>query len=307
MTLDFLPSWLIFASFGLSMLVGLILIALAQLHRPANADPGPLMELNLLGGSLKATRVLMQAAFGILLLVMPVIFVYAMGSRTPVTVSVAPAPKQVTTVPQITDPSYEGFIFKRDVSVLDLRGSRDIPRNKQTERYSPVTLVNNMLVTKTRPERSIRFTYATSGVALSPRCLTHPYELKKAMKPDVHGERQLREVWEIEIDVADIPIGEEFLLSTEVTYWNAFEAPEQRNYATYANDQSEPEEVAMILLFPEDKTFKKYSLFAYHHDSPDAQPFQGTPKVTVGKDNSTLYWRVPKAQPGYAYEIHWEL
>jgi hypothetical protein len=309
MTIDFLPSWLIFASFGLSMLVGLGLIVLAQFHKPQSPDhdPGPLMELKLPGGSLKATRVVMQAAFGILLLTMPVIFVYAMGSRTPVTVSVAPNPKDVKTVEQITDPSYEGFFFRRDVSVLDLRASRDIPAGKKDERYSPVTLINNMLVTKTRPERTIRFTYATSGVAVSPRCLTHPYELKKAMKPDVHGERKLREVWEIEIDVADIPMNEEFLLTTEVTYWNAFEAPEQRNYSTYANDQTEPEEVSMILLFPESKPLKKYDLFAYEHETEKIQPFQGTPKVTLGKDNSTLYWRVPKAQPGYAYEVHWEL
>lgn len=307
MALDYLPSWLIFASFGLSILVGLSLIIISQVRN--SSDNGPLMELELLGNRLSATKMMMQAAFGIILLVTPVIFVYALESRNAPGAQVTPQAKEVANVADIPDPSYEGFVFKRDVSIIDLRASRDVPDHQKKELYSPVTLMNHMTLRKTRPEKSISFTYATSGVLVNPRCLTHPYVLKKTMKPDVHGDHTLKEVWELEINLEEVPIDQEFFLAVEATYWNAFEAPKQRNFSTYANDQSEPEELSITLLFPEKRPFKSYNLLAYPHDAEDsnkAQPFQGTPRITKAKDNLSIYWMIPKAQTGYAYEIRWD-
>jgi len=207
----------------------------------------------------------------------------------PAAPSLVPPPTQseVTETHQLSPPDYGPFAFNKDIRVVDLRTRLPVPEDKIAERYSPVTWIRYTLVKKTRPANQLSFQFATTGVGLDPRCLTHNYSLKKAVEPDVHGERRLGENWEIQVDVSDVPLKEEFLVINEITYWNAFRG-EDHDWAAIKAEQ-DTAEIALLLLFPQKKPYTSYELYAYPHGSEKQKIFAGESTVFPSKNHMTLF------------------
>jgi len=154
-----------------------------------------------------------------------------------------------------------------------------------------------------QPAQQLSFQFATTGVGLDPRCLTHHYSLKKAVEPDVHGDRRLGENWEVQVDVSDVPLNEEFLVINEITYWNAFRGEDQDWAAIKA--EKDTREIALLLLFPQDKPYKSYELYAYPHGSGKQKLFAGESTIFPSKNHMTLFWKVNNPKTDYTYEIVW--
>lgn len=195
------------------------------------------------------------------------------------------------------------------MSVLDLRGSLSQRLLKWIPfladgKTDPAILMNLKLVQKVNPADSISFTYATSG-KIAARCLTQRCTFKRAESVDQHEAGKLKQTWELTANVQDVPVGEEFAVAVEVTYWNAFDTPEKQWYATYANGQAQPEDVSVLLLLPQNRPFSSYKLLAYPHGSDKGAPFQGNARIVPGDGNLSFYWEVFSARPNEAYEIHW--
>ena len=60
----------------------------------------------------------------------------------------------------------------------------------------------------------------------------------------------------LKIDIWNEPVGQEFLIVNEMTYWNAFTG-EETDWA--AMHQAQGEEVAMVVLFPKEKPVRSNS------------------------------------------------
>ena len=295
------PAWLTDGSVFLAWLIGLFLIVWTVIKGGGDQGSARIKFAGLdldVGG-----RSIFQVLLGAVLIVLPLILTNVVKAQV--------VPQQVVkTVDEIKDPDHTGFTFVRDLSVLDLRGSTGQPLLKHLGfltqgRTNPASLINTMVIRKNKPLDTISFTYATSG-SLRARCLTHQCDERRAMQLDEHASGILKETWELTAKITEVPVGQEFTLITEVTYWNAFDGSSKQWFATYANAQSENESLAIALLFPDGKAFSRYDPFQYPHGSPQAQPAQGNMRLVPGVANNTLYWEIFQSQSNYTYEIHWE-
>lgn len=297
------PNWALNTAFFLGFGAGLGVLASTLLRPPVNdSDSGKLKfgkwEFQFNG------RAIFQLLVGCILIMFPVLLSATVKSHVTV-----PEPQHVETVDRIPDPNYSAFIFLRDESILDLRGlakSSLLARMPWlSQKSNPVNLLNAMRIRKTAQEDLISFTYATSG-KLDIRCLTHRCTLRRAIEADQHGTGELKETWEVTANVANVPVGDEFELIVEATYWNAFDTPEKQWYATYPNRQSQPETVSTLVLFPERKPFAEYETLAYPHGSNSSQLFIGASRIVPAPDKLSLYWEIPNAEGNDTYELHWK-
>jgi len=297
------PGWAINTGFVLGFLAGLSVLLWTLLWPPVNDSGSGKIKIGKWEFQFTG-RAIFQLFLAALLITFPVLLSAASSPA-----STAPAPRSYEKVDRIPDPSYAAFRFLRDTSILDLRGAGRSSLISRipivNEKSNPANLTNTMRIKKIAQADVISFTYATSGT-LDVRCLTRKYTLKVATEKDKHEKGELSQTWEVTVDVSDVAVGEEFEIIVEVTYWNAFDTPGKQWYATYANQQTEPETLATLLLFPSNKPFDAYSLLAYPHGSTQGQPFSGVSKIVAGMDRLNLYWEIPNAQGNDTYEIHWK-
>ena len=219
---------------------------------------------------------------------------------------VPPSPESnIERVPHLEEPNYEPFVFLKDIRVVDLRARKKIPESMKDKRFSPTTWTRYTLARKKREVGSISFQFATTGVGLDPRCLTHPYRLRKAVEPDIHDDRILKENWEVVVDVSDIPVGENFLIINEATYWNGFRGEESEWASIKAQEGTTTEEIGILVLFPEQKPYKLFNMLAYSHGSDQKQQFQGVARTFPSQTKQSFYWKIDDPKPAYAYELEW--
>ncbi len=284
----------------LACLIGVLTILWTLYKPPLPSSESARIEFK--GANLRFKgRAIFQLFLGAALLVAPVL---ASNTNKP---AVAFTPPHED-VPRIPDPSYQDFVFLRDISVVDLRGSKAQPLLTWIPHFgkktNPATLVNTMLIKKVAAVDTIKFKYSTSG-ALDIRCLSHSCVIKHATNSGEYPGGDIKEAWELTADVRDIPIGGEFQMIVEVTFWNAFDTPQKQWYATYSNNQSDLENVSMLLIFPEESPFKDYKEFTFTEADKTLRPFQGQSKIVPGPGNHSLYWEVPTAQPNSTFRLDW--
>lgn len=297
------PTWAVNMGFILGFVAGLAVLGFTLGKPPINDSGSGKFKLGKWEFQFNG-RSIFQLFVGSLLITFPVLLSTTAKARTTV-----PAPHQYQQVDSIPEPTYSAFTFIRDTSILDLRGlakSTLLARMPwMSNKTNPVNLTNAMTIRKTANADFISFTYATSG-KLDVRCLTHVCTLRRALQTDEHESGTLKETWEVTANVSRVPIGGEFELIVEATYWNAFDSPEKQWYATYPNKQQDPETVSTLVLFPENKPFTEYTLLAYPHGSTTGQLFSGDSRIVPAPDKLGLYWEIPNAQGNDTYELHWK-
>jgi hypothetical protein len=250
---------------------------------------------------LKGPAWLILAFMGIAMLAAPLI---AGALQKPT--SVIPPPPSVKKVQRIPDPSYAAFRFVRDVSVLDLRTAASapwythLPGWKQLDRrprIRPANLTNYMVVRKVGISNDIHLTYATSG-RIDLRCLTHSARYRRA-------EAKKGETWEVIADVSSVAVNEEFEIAVEATYWNAFSGTNGDDYTTYGHNQTDPEELTIIVLFGGDKPFKTIAATAFPPDGTAGESPQGQVQEWPSAGNQSYYWRTTSRRPEWYYRLSW--
>jgi hypothetical protein len=301
-----IPSILIFLCFIALMVLGAFvliysLIRLTRRNAPSQLSlPGIKLQL-------KGPAWLISAVVGSLMLASPII---AAALQQPDNVTIPPPPASVQQVRTVPDPTYEAFRFVRDVSLLDLRAATTAPWYTalpgweiidKSPRIKPAVLKNYMVVRKVSPANEIHLTYGTTG-RLDVRCLTHQAQFRRAVQTE--GDKAT-ETWEVIADVGSIPVGQEFEIIVEATYWNAFRGAQGDDYTTYAHNQTEPEELSIMLLFPVDKPFKNIAVTEYGPDSTTGNPFQGQARAWPGPQNQTYYWTTISQRPNWYYKVAW--
>jgi len=202
------------------------------------------------------------------------------------------------------------FYFLRDLSILDLRQSQKvgltsrlsfIKGQKQDKAIRPAVLRNVMLVKKKNDVDHIIFEYSTSAT-LAVRCLSQPasYEYSNMQRDGKKGQ-----TWTVDINVGAIPVGQEFEIIIEATYYDAFTSPEQWDFTTYTTKQKEQEQMGTIILFPDDKPYTTMHVFEYPGEGESGDPFSAAHGGYEDPHGLTYYWSFNNIRPGYYYRFKW--
>lgn len=215
-------------------------------------------------------------------------------------VRVTPA-EAPTIVQKLPDPEYDGVEILKDVRIIDLRGRVPVPPEKKTsDKISSATWVRYTLIKKLKEKNFVEFEFATSGAGIDARSLTHSYEVITTKQPHFHGSARVKPVV-LKIDIGNEPVGQEFLIINEMTYWNAFTG-EDADWAAMHRVQNE--EVAMVVLFPEDKPVKSYEFLQYKQ-GVQPEPFRGRHRSYVSENKLVLFWSPEDLKRDFVYQTRW--
>ena len=158
-----------------------------------------------------------------------------------------------------------------------------------------------MIVRKVDTADFIHLNYATSG-KLDIRCPTHKASFRRSDR--INGAKEI-ETWEVTADVSAFPVGQEFEIMVEATYWNAFAGSDGDDYTTYGHDQHDEENISVIILFPEEKPFKTVTMTDYASEASNGTQVTGSTLNWWGPGNQTFYWSTVARQPDHFYKAAW--
>ena len=290
---------------GISLVLGTLLIFHRQ--RKGILPPGPQVDLKILGVEIRGGRPLVVFLVGVVLTIFPLWFSVDYSKPRPPPgpgLSIVPMPIEYIKVPEAAEPTYEGFHLLKDIRVIDLRSRIPVPEDKKGEEYSSVTWTRYTLLKKLSAGRTfVDFEFHTTGVALYARSLTHEYDLWKLTKPHFHGKIKMKHRWYVHVDVKDVKTNQDFVIINEATYWNAFSGEKKEWAVIVVTDETDV--IAMVIMFPEDKPFKNFTLYAYPHGSRELKQFRGKSTVVPSENHQVLLWRIENPKKRYAYQLNW--
>lgn len=220
-------------------------------------------------------------------------------------------PASIQHVQKINTSENPAFLVVRDVSLLDLRNSESaswysgllswLHINSKKERVRPSSLKKYLIVRKLAQADKYELPFATSGL-LDVRCVTHSatYQNSKTIEGSTETDG-----WNVIADVSTVPVGSEFEIAVDATYWNAFNGEAGEDFSTHARQQQDPEEVSMFLLFPKDKPMKDIFVTEYPPDGGAGSRFQGASREWRGAQGESYYWTTTNQRPGYYFKFTW--
>jgi hypothetical protein len=136
------------------------------------------------------------------------------------------------------------------------------------------------------------------------RSLTHTCRIRHATSGTRSPGSDAVEAWELTADVGNVPVGTLFEVIVETTYWNAFDTAAKQWYETYSNNQTQPEVLATLLIFPEGTPFKRFDLLK-NGQNKSLQPFAGQSTIIPGAGNQSIYWEIPDAATNEVVGVNW--
>ena len=302
-----IPGPLVTLCFLLMMVLGafLALYSLLRLARFSRLEPSQ-VTLPWLKIELKGPAWLILILIGVIMLASPII---AAGLQKPSNVTLPPA--SVQHVQMINHTGNPAFTVLRDVSLLDLRDSVTTSWYSRLlhwlhlttkQRIRPSVLKKYMIVRKTAPADTFQMAFATTGL-LDVHCVTHSaiYQNSKTIEGTTETDG-----WNVIADVSMVPVGSEFEIAVEATYWNSFNGEGGDDFTTHARKQDEPEDVSTFLLFPQDRPMKEIFVTEYPPDGGPESAFQGSAREWPGPEHLSYYWTTTNVRPGYYYKFSWK-
>ncbi len=193
-----------------------------------------------------------------------------------------------------------GFHIVKHKVVVDFNNFKDLESLHLTAPNSAVVQYVTHQIRKVTESDIFQATASTSGFDVFVQSYTPmtvyatgegvfgPYSVKKRT---------------IEFDVTDYPVGSEFIIQHQKTYWNAFQGEDQ-SWAGY-EVRVPTDEIEYLIIFPENRPFKKIEFFA---NDPDGNRYRLNREsyVVQGNNKTWIWWRAIKPKPGISYHIDWE-
>ncbi len=296
------------------MLLGIFIVvySLFRLVRSKHGSAESDVSIPLIGSKkieLKGPAWLILVAIGVLMVASPVLAAFSQKSAD---VTVPPISVQrVQENEDLPDEDNPSFRFISDLSILDLRQSQSVPwytsfrhflNANEKEQVRPTVLRNIMVVRKTAAVHDLVISYSTTG-ALAVRCLTHNATYKEKR---VTQSGTTTDTWALVIDVSAMPVNVDFEIVVEATYFNAFSDPRGSDYSTYGNKQTDPENLSVALIFPENKPMKSMNIMEFPPNGGPGMEFQGMERKYPEDGNGpTYYWTTTNTRSGYYYKLAW--
>jgi hypothetical protein len=266
-----------------------------------------LVGLVKLGGTREEHRYYLRKLFHALVLEVVVVavgaFAHEIGRGGQDGVPIVPRAETVRAA-ELPSGTNSDFELLRDMSVWDLRGWREVPENKRQERISPAHFLNYLHVKKRQSVATYTAHYATGGLAIDLRSITHSAKIyERAVPQDHKGERE----YAVEVDVSGMATGAEFLIVIEATYWNGFQGAAGDDAATYADsDIGSLGELGMIVLFPENKRFSGMERIEIDDKTEAEAPYRSTDTFYPDHSGLFVYWDVKTRKPDTHYQLRWK-
>jgi hypothetical protein len=207
-------------------------------------------------------------------------------------------------VGELPQPSIEGTDLLKDISVFDLRSWTPTGAAAMVRRESPVNYINYLHLKKVRPIEKYVIRYGTEGYAIDLRCITHAFTvLERERSPQQTSGKQ----YALEVDISSEPVGREFLLVVEATYWNGFSNPNEEYASTYTDTDINPSgELALIVLFPESKPFTEYKLLDGPSEGDAMDAYRGVHSFYADSNKRFIYWSIRERKVNHRYKLHWK-
>ncbi|MGA7830133.1 MAG: hypothetical protein WCA21_04155, partial [Terracidiphilus sp.] len=79
-------------------------------------------------------------------------------------------------------------------------------------------------------------------------------------------------------------------------------------YSTYANEQTDPEDMSVAILFPEDKPLKGVNgvnVMEYPPNNDSGAKFAGMAREFADSKGLTYYWTTTNTRSDYFYTVNW--
>lgn len=193
------------------------------------------------------------------------------------------------------------FVIISDHLVVDLRGWKSVPRGLAGEPHSIVTLLRKLELKKIAKADVFEVESHTTGIDILMSC-PEPYvcHYKKQKTREAIGQ-DLDLVKQMKVDVSKIDVGRDFSLNLFYTYVNNLQVDLNWGVIGYRNSGYP----SMLLIFPDEKPFKDYSLKVTRAERDNPIEFSGKRSVMTGLKHDWLYWEVPEPSPPYIYRVYW--
>lgn len=212
------------------------------------------------------------------------------------------AASSVQALPEETSGDQYFDLFK-DISVFDLRSWRPTSKTEMQTRHSPANYTNYLNLRKKKDQAKYVARYSTSGYAIDMRSITHTGVLYTTTDTQHEGNKQ----YAIEVNVAAEPVGKDFLLVVEGTYWNGFANEAEESASTYTDsDITKLGELGLAILFPEGKPFTSFELLQRQKGWQDFVPLSEGSKFYADKSQLFIYWSITTRTPDTEYKVVWK-
>lgn len=220
-----------------------------------------------------------------------------------VSANVVPPPL-TTPKPREAQNTLGTFSTVRDISIFDLRGWQRVD-DGETNRVSPVGYTNYLHVKKLKESVEPYLAhYSTGGLAIDLRVITHRATVFNIQVPEHPNGR----TYELAIDVSNEPVGSEFLIVVEATYWNSFQ-----NGIESASTYTDPEirdlrELGLLILFPPKRPFHKDRRLegCGPEADKDMHDYQRTSSYFTDMSSLFIYWGIAERRQDCHYKVVWE-
>ncbi len=203
----------------------------------------------------------------------------------------------------VEPPDISAFEVQGDSRVIDLRGWQEVPAEKVSEHFCGVTMQRQLRLKKIAAADRFEMLAQTMGLDL---CWNSnddfPFLLESQIGNGMVGGQPMK-VRKLSVDVSHIKIGSEFELDNTITYWNPLQSEADQWFGVVGYHRAFA--VSMLLLFPDAKPIKSYTLSVAAEGKEMPVPFAGSRIVLQGKSKDWIYWEIPEPKAGYVYRLSW--
>ncbi len=212
--------------------------------------------------------------------------------------------KNYTVVERLDPIDVSPFQVLNDQRIIDLRRWKDVPSDKLHELFSAVCQRRRVRLKKVKAANEYETEGRTSGLELFWQCLS-PYPSRGiAQSGDVFVGQDRMKARRMAVDVSSIPVGGEFELDTAATYWNSIQTEQEQWFGAIGYNGAF--KVSMLMLFPEERSVKKFRLMTARTVRDQPVPYNGPEIVLTGEHRQWVYWEIPSPEEGRVYRLHWD-
>lgn len=199
---------------------------------------------------------------------------------------------------------YSAFQFLTDERVIDLRLWRDVPSDRLHEPYEAVVFNRRLRLRKIKAATEFVSESRTGGLDVYCRCSSpYPYRAAGLKRPVFVGQDRMK-ARRLIVDVGRVPVGEEFELRLNMTYWNSLQTEREQWFGLIGYEGAF--KASQLLLFPPGKPFQQIRLMTAKTTKDQSISYDGPRIVLSGDGHDWVYWEVPNPEAGRVYKIHWD-
>jgi serine/threonine protein kinase len=209
--------------------------------------------------------------------------------------------KEVDQLPPVDNSAFETISDERFV---DMRGWKEVPPEHSHEFYCAVNLHLRQRIKKIGPAETFDSRGRTSGLDLIRTCLSDfPFQ-EIGQRGDVVTGTDRMKVRALFIDVSKVPEGKDFDLQMMSTFWNTSQTDSELWFGVIGYNKSF--KVSQLILFPDHKPFKEYSLMVAPSSKGKLKLYDGPKTMLTGDANDWIYWEILNPREGFVYQLHWK-